>query len=239
MLLGDPFVFLISTLFLVPGTLVAIPVHELGHALAAHLQGDRQPAAFLRRWDFKSFFEPYGVLAALLARVGWGGRSLPVSESRLRGAGGQIGYALGGPLANLAVAVVFGVAVRVLLAMGAFPAPVSLQQPVLGFVSTVCYALFFLNLSFFAFNLLPIPGLDGWRILEALLRHRYPKFFFDAHMRRRDVWTVAVLVVIVGSFFAGNLLAVVMLPIYAPASSLILGTCAGYPGLTPCPLSGR
>ncbi|HEX6548629.1 MAG TPA: site-2 protease family protein [Candidatus Dormibacteraeota bacterium] len=240
-MLGDPFAFLVSCLFLIPAAVIAIPVHELGHAAAAHLMGDPTPRnrGFLR-FNPRLFIETYGLLAVFLLRTGWGA-PVPVNEYRLTGTGRKVAYALAGPAANLLVAVLFGVGVRVLAGMGYLPLTVSLLQGPMGYLATIVYAVFFLNLSFFAFNLLPIPGLDGWRVLEALFRHRNARFFFEANSRRREIWMVCALVIFVSSFLplGINLLAVVMLPFYAPASFGILGQCAGYPGLNPCPLSGH
>src|SRR5262249_42073898 len=60
------------------------------------------------------FFNVYGVVAAFLANVTWGNR-VPVNEYRLDGMGRKIVYALGGPVANLLVAALFGLLVRVLV----------------------------------------------------------------------------------------------------------------------------
>jgi Zn-dependent protease len=238
-LIGDPYVFLVSAVFLVPAALIAIPVHELAHGLAASAQGDptARNRGFLRP-NPRLFIEPYGLLAVFLAKIAWG-QPVPVNEHRLRGLPGRLAYALAGPAANLVLGVVFGLAVRALLSAGYAPNYGTLSQPAAGYLASAVYAIFFLNLSVFAFNLLPIPGLDGWRVLEALLRSRYPKFFFDASVRRREIWMIAAIIVFVGSFLSVNLLSVALLPLFAPASTLILGGCAAYPGLAPCPASGR
>ena len=234
---GDPTVFLASTLWLIPAALIAIPVHELGHALAAYLQGDRsvRNRGYLGVSHLRSFFEPYGLLAVFLARTGWG-RPAPINEYRLRGVPGRLAYALAGPLASLLVAAGFGVLARVLAFNGLLPFPGSFVMAAPDYLATIVYAIFFLNLSVFAFNLLPLPGLDGWRVVEALFRSRNPKFFFEADSRRREVWMVFALVIVVSSILPGvpNLLQLVLLPFYAPASFLILGACLGYPGLIPC-----
>lgn len=234
-MLGDPYVFLVTAVFLIPAALVGIPAHELGHALAARWQGD--PTARNRGYlafNPRLFIEPYGLIAVFLARVGWG-QPVPVNEYRLRGVWGRVGYAVGGPAANLVVAAVSGVAVRSLSQQGVgFDITTFVQTP-LGYVAYILYAIFFLDLSMFAFNLLPIPGLDGWRVLEAIFRHRYAKFFFDASARRREIWMIAVLILFATSFIGVPLLASVMLPLYAPASNAILGQCIGYYGLSPCP----
>jgi Zn-dependent protease len=237
---GDPVVFLVGALFLVPALLVAIPVHELGHGFAAYGMGDPVPRnrGFLR-FDPRRLLNVYGVIAVFLANVGWG-NPIPINEYRLRGIGGRVLYALAGPGANLVAAIVFGVIVRVLIALGAPPDPFTLSQPPLGWLSSVCYAIYFLNLSVFAFQLLPIPGLDGWRILEAIFRGRYPRFFYNVAANTQTIWIVCAVVVFFGPYLLhfGILDAVVGI-FFQPASTAILGQCTGYVSLHPCPLSAR
>jgi Zn-dependent protease len=102
------------------------------------------------------------------------------------------------------------------------------------------YVIVFLNLSIFAFQLLPIPGLDGWNIIEILFRGRNPRFFYDVSVRRREIWAGAVIILIAFQFLARvNILWYVMTPFYEPASLISLGVCDGYQipnltGLYPC-----
>lgn len=234
-MLSDPYLFLVSAVFLIPGAIIAIPAHEFGHMLAAEAQGEHtaRRRRFLRP-DPRLFIEPYGLLAIFLVRTGWT-RPAPFEARQLRGAWGSIGHALAGPAANLVVAIVAGIPLRVLLAGGYAFSFDSLSQAPLDLALYALYAIFFLNLSMFVFNLLPIPGLDGWEVVEAIFRRRYPRFFFDASMRRREIWVVCAIALFIVSFLGVNLLAAVLLPLFAPASSAILGGCAPYPGLAPCP----
>lgn len=234
---SDPFAFLLSIVFLLPAILLAVPAHELGHAIAATLQGDQtaRNRGFLRP-EPRQFFTPYGLLMIIFWKVGWGAQA-PINEYRLKGTWGRIAYALGGPLANLALAIVFGLITRALFLQGAFPNPSSLNNTPLGFLSTFMEAIFFLNLSLFAFNLLPVPGFDGWRIVETLFRSRNPRFFFDVSSRTLQIQQVLLLIVFAAQFIGARLLDTVMIPLYAPVATLIIGTCIGYPGLNPCPLS--
>jgi Zn-dependent protease len=211
---------LLPFLFLVPAFVVAIPVHEMGHAAAAYLLGDRSVRYFgYFTLDPRRFIDPYGVIAVAAALVGWG-RKVPVQANRINTTGKKVLFELGGPAANLAVAIVLGVVLRFL-------------QPgnnaALVFVYDLVYATWFLNVSVFAFQLLPIPGLDGWSILEALFGRSNPKFFFNVSTRRREVWAGVVVVLFGFSFLARiNLLNLVMLPFYEPASLISLGRCDGY-----------
>lgn len=234
---GDPIVFLIGAIYLIPALLIAIPVHELGHAVAAVSMGDPSPRnrGYLSLRRPQVLFNPVGVVAVFLANVGWGS-AVPVNEYRLQGAGRKVVWALGGPLANLLVAVLFGVGVRFLLASGTGPNYALFVQPdPMGYVANLVYALFFLNLSTFAFNLLPVPGLDGWRIVEALFRDRNPRFFFDVTANMQTIWIVCGIVVVAAPFLLHiDVLGKVVAIFFEPASLAIVGQCAGYTSLHPC-----
>jgi Zn-dependent protease len=227
---------LLATLLLVPALLVAIPVHEMGHAAAAYIQGDRSVRYFgYFRLDPRRFLEPFGVIAVFVALVGWGKR-VPVQPNRISTIRQRLVHELGGPAANLVVAIALGFVWRLLTGMG-LASTLTLSP---GLIGAALYAIVFLNLSIFAFQLLPIPGLDGWDVIETLFRSRNPRFFFNVSVRRREIWVGAVAVLFLFQFFQGaSLLALVMSPFYTPASLISLGVCDGYRipnliGLFPC-----
>jgi Zn-dependent protease len=236
---GDPIVFLIGSVFLIPAILIAIPVHEIGHAVAAVMMGDPSPRnrGYFRP-EPRLFINVYGVIAAFLANVTFG-NPVPVNEYRLQGPARKVAYALGGPAANLVVAALTGVLLRVLVNLGALPTVTTFAQPPLSFLATVVYAIFFLNLSTFAFQLLPVPGLDGWRVVEALFRNRNPRFFFNVAANMQTIWIVALFVVFLAPVLLRfSILDAVVGIFFQPASTAILGRCVGYVVLHPCPLSG-
>jgi len=226
--------FFLSALMLVPALLIAIPVHEMGHAAAAYIQGDRSVRYFgYFTLNPRRFLEPIGVIAVFVALVGWG-RKVPVQPNRISTIRQRLIHTLGGPAANLLAAIVFGLALRALTAAGLLPG----LTPS-GLLAYLVYAIVFLNLSLFAFQLLPIPGLDGWDLIETLFRSRNPRFFFNASVRRREIWVGAVIVIFIGQLFGVPVLSVVMSPFYTPASLISVGRCIGYgvPGfnaLHPC-----
>jgi Zn-dependent protease len=228
---------ILRLLLLVPAVVIAIPVHEMGHAAAAYFLGDKSVRYFgYFSLDPRRFLDPLGVVAVAVALVGWG-RRVPVQSNRINTTGQKVLFELGGPAANLAVAIVLGVLLRVLLRAGL---PYSFD-PGPGLLLAALYVIVFLNLSIFAFQLLPIPGLDGWNIVEALFRSRNPRFFYNVSVRRREVWAGAVIIVIAFQFLAGfPILWYVMTPFYQPASLISLSTCDGYQtglsALYPCQL---
>jgi Zn-dependent protease len=229
--------FILSALLLVPALLVAIPVHEMGHAAAAYILGDRSVRYFgYFSLNPRRFLDPLGVIAVFVALVGWG-RRVPVQPNRISTTGQRVIHELGGPVANLIVAVVLGFLLRALVRFGL---PISYDLS-LGLLGAALYVIVFLNLSIFAFQLLPIPGLDGWGVVEAIFRNRNARFFYQVNTRRQQIWIGCIVVIFLFQLFQGaNLLAVVMTPFFWPASLISLGGCAGYAipgfiGLHPCP----
>ena len=230
--------FLVGLILLIPAIVVAIPVHEMGHAAAAYVQGDRSVRYFgYFTLDPRRFLDPVGVLAAVVALVGWG-RRVPIQANRISSTRQKVVYELGGPAANLAVALVLGALLRLAFNAGV-PFAFELGP---GLLVIAVYAIVFLNLSIFAFQLLPIPGLDGWNIIEAIFRNRNARFFYNVSVRRREVWAGCVVVLIAFQFFQRvNLLDYVMSPLFQPASLISIGACVGYAipglnGLNPCRL---
>ena len=228
--------FVIGILALVPAVVIAIPVHEMGHAAAAYFQGDRSVRYFgYFKPDPRRFLDPLGVIAVFVALVGWG-RRVPIQSNRISGTRQKVLYELGGPAANLAVAFVVGLLLRAMIRAGV---PISFDVGP-GLLGLVIYVIVFLNLSIFAFQLLPIPGLDGWNMIEAIFQRQNARFFYDVSLRRREVWAGCVVVLLAVQFFQGaNLLNYVMLPFFEPASLISVGECIGYrvpgfTGLAPC-----
>ena len=228
--------FVLAALLLVPALLIAIPVHEVGHALAAYFLGDRSVRYFgYLTPNPRRFLDPLGVIAVFVALVGWG-RRVPVQSNRISSPPQHVIHELGGPVANLVVAIVLGFLLRFLLHLG-MPFSYDLSP---GLFGAAIYVIVFLNLSMFAFQLLPIPGLDGWGVIEAIFRSRNARFFYNVNSRRQQIWVGCIVVIFLFQLFQGaSLLSIVMTPFYLPASLISLGGCAGYAipgfvGLHPC-----
>jgi len=152
---------------------VGFPVHEFSHALAAYRLGDGTATLFGRlTLNPLVHLDPLGsailALSALIGGffIGWA-KPTPVNPSMLRyGHRGEALVAVAGPLSNLLMAVPAAIVVRILVA--AQPDP----SPVLGFAGLVVDWFLVINIWLFIFNLIPIPPLDGSKVLYAFLPAR-------------------------------------------------------------------
>lgn len=151
--------------------LVGVVVHSIAQAATARALGDRLPASTGRLSpDPRRHFEPFGVITMILAGIGWN-RPVPLQEPRFRG--GRTRYLLAilaGPLANLVLAVLALVALRLVgETVLADVSPYLDLYPSFG--STLLYELAVVNAALGWLTLLPIPPLDGARILWLYAPH--------------------------------------------------------------------
>jgi Zn-dependent protease len=147
----------------VVAVIVGITFHEFSHAAVATLQGDRTARSQGRlTLNPISHLDPLGSIALVLAGFGWG-RPVPFSPMHLRSRRwGAALVGLAGPAANFVLALVAVVAIRLFYA-GSFEA---FQ---VDFRFKLLEMLVLLNVVLGVFNLLPIPPLDGSRLLSIFL----------------------------------------------------------------------
>ena len=158
------------SVMLVPG-LLAIVLHEVAHGYAAERLGD-PTARMLGRLTLNPFkhLDPFGLLVLFLVGFGWA-RPVPVNALNFKRPRRDMAWvALAGPVTNLVLAGLSALLLRLLLIL-----PVS--GPQLGALSVavgeplILMAGFslYVNLLLAMLNLLPIPPLDGGRVVAGLL----------------------------------------------------------------------
>ncbi|MFN2365752.1 MAG: site-2 protease family protein [Desulfurivibrionaceae bacterium] len=164
-----------------PPFLLAITFHEFCHGYVAWRLGDptAQNAGRLTMNPLKHL-DPLGVLAFIIMRIGWA-KPVPVNASYFRNpVKDMMWVAAAGPAANLALALVSAVAMKFLVMTESF-VPNGVLVPLYNMVAVSIW----FNLVLCFFNLLPIPPLDGSRIIThflpsrgAMLFHRLEPFGF-------------------------------------------------------------
>lgn len=141
------------------GLVIGITLHEAAHATSAYLLGDDTAYRDGRvTLNPASHLDVLGSLMLLMAGFGWG-RPTPVMPSKLRGGlFGPVAVALAGPVSNLLIVAVCAVL---------FLVPV-FRDPG-GFLFILVVMVASANALLFVFNLIPIPPLDGAKVLFPFL----------------------------------------------------------------------
>lgn len=163
---GDMRGFLVTLCLLLPAIIICLTVHECAHGWAARALGDHtaQRAGRLTL-DPMAHIDPVGFICMLIFGFGWA-RPVPVNVSGFRMKNRKLGMALvalAGPVSNLILALICYV---ITLLMGYKLAGDAM------FLRTI--TLFFsyiasLSVGLGVFNLIPIPPLDGSRVLNAFV----------------------------------------------------------------------
>jgi Zn-dependent protease len=158
LLFSEPVLFLIWLVAIV----YAITIHEFSHAAAGHLEGDATAESMGRlTLNPIAHIDPLGFLAMLFVGFGWG-KPVPFNPFRLKHARfGPALVSLAGPASNIISLIVFGLAHKALTMSHALPS----ENLLMIFLETLMY----INAILAIFNLIPLPPLDGSKLLFAIL----------------------------------------------------------------------
>ena len=162
----------ISFLFTIIILIMSVVIHEVSHGYAAYLMGDPtaknagrltlNPLAHLDLMG--SLIVPFIAYFSAGFMFGWA-KPVPYNPYNLKSQKyGDAIVAVAGPASNLLVALIFGLALRFDLLVGMTNFTMAIQMVVI------------INIILAIFNLIPIPPLDGSKILFTFLPYRYIEF---------------------------------------------------------------
>lgn len=160
---------LLSLLLTLPAVLIAITFHEFAHAFAADKLGD-DTARRQGRLNLNplSHIDPIGMIMLIFAGFGWG---KPVEidprnfNRNIKMSVAEAIVAAAGPIMNFILAIIFGV---IYVSVMKF-APMFIFTQVGGIVIILLRVCISINIGLGIFNLIPLPPLDGSKILAAFL----------------------------------------------------------------------
>lgn len=157
---------LMASIFVVFCTL---PIHEYAHALIATKLGDNT-ARLKGRLTLAplAHIDPIGALMILLVGFGYA-KPVPVNPRNFKNPkGGMALTALAGPVSNILMALIFMILANGLNIVYVYTGAVFANAAVTFFVAAAS-----INASLAVFNLLPIPPLDGSRIINLIIPSKY------------------------------------------------------------------
>lgn len=184
--------FGISTLlYSLPGIIAALTIHECSHAFAAYLLGDRTAKEYGRlTLNPIAHIDPLGFLCLIVTRrFGWA-KPVPVNDMNFRNRKkGMLIVSLAGPASNFITAMLIAFSYALF-----FNRIGNVMKDILQYA-------YIINLSIGAFNLIPIPPLDGSKILDVFLTNKQRLF-----MRRYAIYANIIILLLIFSGIIGAIL---------------------------------
>lgn len=206
--------------FIITATL-AFAYHEFAHAIVADRLGDYTPRSY-GRITLNPFvhLDVFGMIMLVLVGFGWA--TTPVNPNNLRG-NPRTSFALvalAGPAANLLMAIIWAIPIRLGLAdpFSVGPAIGPLQLPSLYQFLTIGVQI---NLLLLAFNLMPIPPLDGFTILMGVLP---PEMAYRLTPLRQYGTIILLVVIFILPRIGLNVIGWFINPVFRVGLPLLVGT---------------
>lgn len=166
--------WLLEKVLIIPAILIGLTFHEYAHAVVADKLGDKTP-----KFQGKLTLNPFvhidilGFIMILVIGFGWA-KPVETNPSAFKNRyKDDLKVSIAGPIANLIVAFVAAVVMGLLLKFG-FNALKS-TPTLYAILITMLRAIISINCMLFIFNLIPIPGLDGFHVLRDLFPSAYYK----------------------------------------------------------------
>ena len=193
---------LLSFVISIPGILIAITFHEFAHAFAADKLGDDTPRrqGRLNLNPFKHL-DLFGTIMLVFAGFGWGkpveinprnfNRKMSLSKA-------EAIVAAAGPLINFLLAIIFEIIfcliIRFTPGINVSGGIIYFSNQASGIVVTIIESIIAINIGLGVFNLIPLPPLDGSKILGGFLPYN-ARNWLDAHSQIFEIIFIALWIV--------------------------------------------
>lgn len=210
----DPVVFLLA----IPGLLMALAFHEWAHAFAADRFGDDTPRRQGRlTLDPRAHLDFFGTLMLVVVGFGWA-KPVMVNPSRFRNRfWGDLVVSSAGVIMNVLLAILFVLLFMWAQAGGLFRIRSDELQQALFYAASI-------NMWLAAFNFLPVPPLDGYRVVARLI----PGFYGTSVQRFLDQYGMFALMLIL--FLSPGTLRVVLGPLQSAIEWLVFSSAGLFLG---------
>lgn len=206
--------FIAQLIILAPPLLLALTVHEFAHGYVAYRLGDptAKNAGRLTLNPLKHL-DPIGTIAFFFIKFGWA-KPVPVNPNYFKNPRkDMLWVALAGPATNFAMAIISAIVTKLVWALASLLPYSAIAEAILVPLNAMLIASVWINLVLCIFNFLPIPPLDGSRILSGILPD-------DLARSYQQVERYGFIIILVLAF--SGILSKVILPVISFANSLLL-----------------
>ena len=199
---------ILNLLLTIPGVLIALTFHEFAHAYAANRLGDETPKVQGRlNLNPLSHIDPVGFIFLIVAGFGWG-KPVQIDVRNFKGkysiSKAEAIVSAAGPIMNFILAFVFLILYYILFRVTDVISALSYQwQQVIFLIMTYTISI---NIGLGVFNLIPLPPLDGSKILMHFLPYKGKEWFY----RNQQIFYIVFLIL-----FVTGLSSVILTPIFS------------------------
>ena len=171
---------ILNLLLTIPGVLIALTFHEFAHAFAANKLGDETPKRQGRlNLNPLSHIDPVGFIFLIVAGFGWG-KPVQIDIRNFKGkysiSKAEAIVSAAGPIMNFILAFVFMIIYYVLFTITDVITGLSIQwQQIIEILISYTISI---NIGLGVFNLIPVPPLDGSKILMHFLPYKAKEWFY-------------------------------------------------------------
>ena len=161
------------------GIAFAMTIHEFGHAFAAYLLGD-DTAKRAGRMTINpaNHIDIVGLVMLMIFHFGWA-KPVPVNPNNFKNYKvGNVIVSLAGVTANIIISIIC-VIIKKHVNMYA--------------ITEITSAIIIYNVSFAAFNLLPIPPLDGWGVISSFIPYKYNEIAYKYESMSSIIFLVLII----------------------------------------------
>jgi Zn-dependent protease len=207
--------FIRQAIWFVPPFLLAISFHESAHAYVAYRLGD-PTARDLGRVTLNPLphIDIFGFIALFLVHFGWA-KPVPVNPYNLKNPiRDNLWISLAGPVSNLILAIISALVFRALL-------PFTAANPTGEFILTMLQLSVALNIVLMVFNLIPLPPLDGFHVLEGLVST-------ETYVRLQKLRQFGPMLLLAVVLFGGRFLGAIFSPVVQILGGFLLGMPLGW-----------
>lgn len=207
---------LLSLVLTLPAVLIAITFHEYAHAFAADRLGDDTPRRQGRlTLNPLAHLDPIGSIMLVFAGFGWG-KPVEINprnfNRKITMSAGEAIVSLAGPIMNFLLAIVFSI---ITFAMLKF-APMFILTQAGAIILSLLQITVAINVGLGVFNMIPLPPLDGSKVLNHFLPYNAKEWF----TRYAQVFYI-IFVVLWITGFAGTLISPIINWVYKGITTLV------------------